>query len=259
MDNSTLHWERHFDLGESVYVSATRPFAWLGMGWDDLRANPWPSLFYGVAFAFGGWLIFGLSMNRGYLFTAAASGFFLVAPLLAAGLYELSRRRATGERARLIDSFSCWRRNSGGLSMFGVSLAVVAIGWERLTVIIFALFGGAEANPADPAMFMRDILFSGDFPYLVAVWVLTGFVIAATVFALSAFAVPMLLDREVDFATAMMTSLKAVTANLGAMVVWAALIVVLTLFGMATYMLGLIVVMPVLGHATWHAYREVVR
>jgi uncharacterized membrane protein len=259
MDNSSLQWERHFDLPEGVHVSPKRPFAWLGKGWDDIGANPWPSLAYGVAFALGGWLMFGLSLNRPYLFTAAASGFFLVAPLLAGGLYELSRRRAAGEPASLLDSFSCWRRNSGGLSMFGVALALVAIGWERLTAIIFALFGGTQLNPGDPATFMVDVLFSGEHLPLIVAWALAGYVIAATVFALSAFAVPMLVDRQVDFATAMMTSLKAVSANLPAMVVWAALIVALTIFGMATYMLGMIVVMPVLGHATWHAYREVVR
>lgn len=259
MDNSSLNLERHFELPESAHVSPIRPFAWLGKGWDDLGANPWPSLVYGIAFALGGWLIFGLSLNRPYLFTAAASGFFLVAPLLAGGLYELSRRRAAGERAFLADSFSCWQRNSGGLSMFGVALAVVAIGWERLTAIIFALFGGTELNPGNPATYMVDVLFSGEHLRLVAAWALAGYVVATIVFALSAFAVPMLVDREVDFVTAMMASLKAVLANLGAMVVWAALIVALTLFGMATYMLGMIVVMPVLGHATWHAYREVVR
>lgn len=243
MDNSSMQLERHFELPESATVSPLRPFAWLGKGWEDLGANPWPSLTYGIAFAIGGWLIFGLSLNRPYLFTAAASGFFLVAPLLAAGLYELSRRRAAGERAFLANSFSCWRRNTGGLSMFGVALAVVAIGWERLTAIIFALFGGAQLNPGDPATFMVEVLFSGEHLRLVAAWVLVGYVTATIVFALSAFAVPMLVDRQVDVATAMMTSLKAVSANLGAMAVWAALIVV----------------MPVLGHAAWHAYREVVR
>jgi uncharacterized membrane protein len=143
--------------------------------------------------------------------------------------------------------------------MFGVALAVVAIGWERLTAIIFALFGGTDLNLGNPATFMLDVLFSGEHLRLVAAWALAGYVTATIVFALSAFAVPMLVDRQVDFATAMMTSLKAVLTNLGTMAVWAALIVVLTLFGMAAYMLGLIVVMPVLGHATWHAYREVVR
>lgn len=258
MDNSFHRWEQHFDLPAVAHVAASRPFAWLRSGWDDLRSHPLTSLAYGAVFALAGWLILALTLDRGYLFTAAVSGFFLVAPLLAAGLYELSRRRSAGESTTFFDSFACWRRNSASLSLFGLSLAIVAIAWERLSAILFALLA-TGATPTDPTMFMRDILLSGDYPRLVAVWMLAGLAMAAFVFAISAVSVPMMVDKPVDIATGMMTSLKAVSSNLGAMAVWAALIVALTLVGFATLMFGLVLIMPLLGHATWHAYKDIVR
>ena len=134
---------------------------------------------------------------------------------------------------------------------------IVAIFWERLSAILFALFyNGAVPNLES---FYRDLLLSGDYWRLLVIYAAVGGVLAIVVFVLSAISIPMLLDRDVDIYTAMATSLVAVGRNIPAMAIWAILIVVLTAIGFATLLLGMTVIFPVLGHATWHAYRDLVQ
>ena len=237
-------------------ISWRRPFFWLLAGWRDLKANPLPSLAYGILFALGGDLILLSIIRHPHLVSVAVSGFFLVAPLLAAGLYELSRRTAQGERIMFIDSLRCFRRNGQSLAFFGLFLGLVAILWERFSAIAFALLGAG--NGLDTGAFLKGIVFSGEHDAFVAIWFTLGAMLALIVFALAVVAVPMLLDRNSDIVTAMMTSLQACIANTGPLLLWAVLIVTLTLTGFATFLFGLLLIMPILGHASWHAYRELV-
>lgn len=131
------------------------------------------------------------------------------------------------------------------------------IGWERLSAILFALL--YPGNVSDLSNFFGEVFGSGEFTRFVATYLVVGGVLAAVVFALSALAVPMLMDRDTDTITAAMTSVRAVAVNPGAMAVWALLIVGLMAVGFATLMIGMIVLLPLLGHATWHAYRDLVR
>lgn len=257
MDRPFGSLDQHFSLPDITRVDAARPLQWLARGWDDLLAAPGPSLTYGLAVAAAGWVIVALAAPRPYLVTVAVSGFFLLAPLIAAGLYELSRLRERGEPADLAESLNFVRRNSDAVSYFGVFLAVVAIGWERISAIVFALFYGGAAP--DLGNFLYSVFFSGEHVSLAAAWIGSGFLLALIVFLVSAVSVPMMLDRPVDTVTAMMTSVRAVAANLPAMAVWAGVIVALTVLGFATIMTGLVVIFPLLGHATWHAYRDMVR
>jgi uncharacterized membrane protein len=255
--SDTLHdLERHFSLPHIRRVPLDRPFQWLLLGWEDLRANPVASLAYGLLFAIAGDVILLLALPHPHLFTLAVSGFFLVAPILAAGLYEISRRHARGEPSTFFDTFGGFKRNGESLALFGLLLAIMAIAWERLSAILFALF--LSGDIADVGQFVEEVFFSGQHTGFVMAWFVVGGSLAVFVFAVSAVSVPMLLDREVDFATAAMTSFKAVSSNLRAMTLWAAIIVGLTLVGFATLLFGLIVIMPIIGHATWHAYRELV-
>ncbi|WP_153129812.1 DUF2189 domain-containing protein [Dechloromonas hortensis] len=237
-------------------VGWDRPFSWLMAGVDDLKANPLPSLAYGLLFALGGDLIILATLRYPYLVTVAISGFFLVAPLLAAGLYELSRQTARGKKPLFIDSLRCYRRNGQSLAMFGLLIALAVVFWERFSAIAFALLGPTSSG--DTGIFLSRIIFSGEHDLFALTWLALGGLLALLVFALSVISVPMMLDQESDFVTAMATSLQACLDNPGPLLLWAAIIVALTLVGFATALFGLILIMPILGHASWHAYRELV-
>lgn len=237
-------------------ISWSSPLAWLSAGWRDLKANPLPSLAYGLLFALGGDLIILATLDRPHLVTVAVSGFFLIAPLLAAGLYELSRRTAAGESILFIDSLACFRKNGESLALFGLLLALIAIMWERFSAIAFAILGSNSGGSA--GVFLSRIVLSGEHTAFIATWFALGAVLAAAVFALSVITAQIILDRDADIATAVMASLRAFSANSGPLLLWAALIVALTLLGFATLLFGLVVIMPILGHASWHAYRELV-
>lgn len=257
------HFTQPSALPDVRRVAPDRPLHWLRAGWQDLAASPAASLFHGFLFAFAGALILLLALPHPHLFSLAVSGFFLVAPLLATGLYEISRRHERGESASVGDSFAGWRRNGESIALFGLALALVGILWERLSAILFGLLysGGYDAT-MNFAGFLRAVVFSGENLGFAATWLLVGGALALFVFACSAVSIPMLLDRDNaaggDIATATLTSLRAVSENIPAMTVWAVLLVTLTLIGIATLLLGLIVLMPLLGHASWHAYRDLV-
>lgn len=248
--------DRHFPAPAVQRVSLGRPAYWLQAGLDDLFANPLPGLAYGLLFSIGGDLILLASMREPYLFMTALSGFFLVAPLLAAGLYELSRLRAAGApRPTFIESLGGLRRSAPALTLFGVLLAVVAVLWEQVTAVSFSLVADQEFG----LMEMVQLVAAGEHNAFIATWLILGAGLALVVFAFSVVSVPMILDRDADFVTAIMTSLRAFLLNLDVMVVWGAIIVLLVLMSFSTLMVGLVVAMPILGHATWHAYRELVK
>jgi len=237
-------------------IAADRPLRWLSAGWRDLKANPLPSLAYGLLFALGGDLIILALLNHPHLLSVAISGFFLVAPLLAAGLYELSRSRAQGEKLLFIDSLRCFRRNGQSLAFFGLILSLLMLFWERVSAVAFALV--AIDTPGQASAYLSDILLGGEHLAFTLAWLAAGGAALFVLFSLSVVAVPMMLDHDTDIATAMMTSLRACVHNAGPLALWAFLLVDLTLFGFATLLFGLVLIMPILGHASWHAYRDLV-
>lgn len=237
-------------------ISWHQPFIWLSRGLEDLKANPGPSLAYGLLFAIGGDLILLAALRHPYLLTVAVSGFFLVAPLLAAGLYELSRQTAQGQKILFIDSLRCYRRNGQSMALFGLVLGLAILFWERFSAIAFALLGDSSGVDAD--VFLSRILLSGEHGTFVVAWFIAGGLLALFIFALSVISVPLMLDRDSDFVTAMATSLQALLNNAGPLLLWATLIVALCLLGFVTLLFGLVIIMPILGHASWHAYRDLV-
>lgn len=249
--------DQHFSLPEVQKISLDRPTAWLKAGWRDLRANPIPSLAYGLLFGIAGDLILLASLNRPHLFTAAISGFFILAPILAAGLYELSRQHGAGRRPTFIESLSGLGRRAESLAQLGLVFALLGLVWERTSAIIFAMLGG-DAN-VDATHFVTQIVTTSDHRAFLVAWFVGGGFLALLTFAISVVSVPMVLDRDCDVVTAMMTSLRACAANLEALVLWAAIIVALTLLGFGTLLFGLVLFMPILGHASWHAYKELVK
>ncbi|MBL8833161.1 MAG: DUF2189 domain-containing protein [Rhodospirillales bacterium] len=236
-----------------------RPWVWLARGWADLQAAPKVSLAYGGAFVAASYAIalFLVATESVYLLLPLAAGFLLLAPLLAVGLYEASRLIGIGRTPTLGDALSAFRANPEHMAYMGFVLMLVNLFWTRMAMLIFALFFGSPRGTLQDLIDMT--LFSpASLPFLV-VGTLVGFVLAAAVFAISAVSIPMLLDRpETPVWVAIATSFVAVRENFKPMALWAALICAFTGFGMVPFFLGLAVTMPLIGHATWHCYKDLV-
>jgi uncharacterized membrane protein len=212
-------------------------------------------MFHGVLVAAGGLAIFAVSRGHWALLSGALSGFVLVGPILATGLYELSRLLARGEQPTLADAITAWRRGTRPLVWLGVWLGVAGTLWVLVSAGMFALF--VKVPITGPESFLRYVAaIQGNFLFLL--WLLLGGLGAALVFAATAVSPPLLLGRVIGLRSAILTSIRAVGENPGAMALWALIIMVATAVSMATLMLGFIIAIPVIGHATWHAYRDLV-
>ena len=235
------------------------PWAWLAAGWRDLWKHPSISLGYGLIFAAIGLLLsLGLLvLEISSLVLTIAAGFMLLAPMLAVGLYEYSRRLETGEPITFGNIAMVSTRSPAQLAFLGVVLMGVFLIWIRVATLLFALFFGSSPWPPI-AEFVPTLLFSWNGLTLLVLGSVIGAGIAFVIFAISAVSVPMLMSEDVDAVTAILTSIQAVLANFGPMFLWAWLIAILTAFGLVTGFVGLIVTFPLIGHATWHAYKALV-
>ena len=240
-------------------VATDRPWIWLTAGWRDMVATKPIALAYGGAVCLAGWVVSLLLFEAGTLWAIlpATSGFFLVGPLVAAGLYEASRLREQGRSPTLADVLGPFRRNGGQIAFIGLVLLVLHLFWVRIAGLLFMLFFGTSGIPSLEQL-PYAMLKSGQLlPFLV---IGTGFgcVLAAASFAVSAVSIPMLVDREISALEAITVSIQAVLENWKPMLLWAGLIVVFTGLALVPFYLGLVLVFPLVGHATWHAYRDVV-
>ncbi|NIJ15440.1 DUF2189 domain-containing protein [Sphingobium vermicomposti] len=231
---------------------------WLGAGWRDLTHRPIPSLAYGLVVfllsiaAIATLLLYG----RDYILFPALAGFMIVAPLLAIGLYEKSRLREQGGEIGLRQMLVV--KPAAGPQVFftGVLLSLLMLLWMRSAVLIYALFFGVRSFPG--LSHITAFLVTDPVGWIIlGVGTMIGGLFAAFAFAISVFAIPMLLDRKVDALTAMGTSMALVWNNLAPMIVWGGIVLALFVLCVATGLLGLIVIFPWIGHATWHAYRAV--
>src|SRR6056297_1382915 len=236
-------------------VPVSRPFVWLRAGWDDMLHHRGASLAYGWLVATLGALILAYSRHPVYIATAIAA-FLLVGPVITAGVCELSRRRDHGEEASFQLSLQSLGKNRGALLSFAAVLVAFGVVCFGLTALILQFTTGNIAPTLESSVW-ADVL-----PLLstsqAIVYAIAFVVLAAAVFAVSVVTVPMIIDRHVDALTAMRTSLRVAARDLPALVLWVVTIVALVLFGFVTWLLGFVIVMPLLGHATWHAYRDMV-
>jgi uncharacterized membrane protein len=244
-------------LPEVNRVDRGRPLVWLQRGWADFKKALAPSLIYGAWAAAFGFALLMVAWRSTYLVPALVGGFLLVAPFVAMVFYALSRQIEQGRPVDGAEAVFAWRRNTGSIALWGLALTLALIFWERLAAILFALSYGGEVR--DLQTLLSDVLLSGRYIALVFVYFAVGGLFALVVFVFGVVTAPMLLDRDVDVVTAALTSLRACLANPGATLVWAAVIAILTGIGFATLMLGLVIIFPLLGHASWHAYRDLVK
>lgn len=257
MEKTMETFDRSPDAPQIARIEATRPFEWLARGWQDFTDNAWPSIAHGLILVALGWLILLMFSTHIDLLAAAVSGFLLVGPVVAAGFYELSRLRAAGQPATFDASVEGAARNGKPLARLGLVLAALAVTWVVVSHLLFVqAFGGALPSVSDN--FYRTVIDWDNYGFL-AVYMSTGAVFAAVAFVLAAVSAPMIFDRGTNTVVAIAASIRAAAANPVAMIVWAVLIAVLTTIGFASFLVGLVIILPLLGHATWHAYRDLIR
>lgn len=269
MNDSTAHSETTETIGttEVTVAKAPRPvpqvrqvglaapFRWLARGARDLGANPGIALFYGLCFWAMAALLGVVFRNRPEYTMTLVSGCVLVGPFLAMGLYDVSRRREQGEPASLGASLTCWDRHLGSMGMLVLVLTVLELIWGRASLVVFAVF--FDTGMPSTASVLQAVFNPRNWQFL-GVYLVVGGVFAAVVFCTTVVSIPMILDRDLDAITAGLTSFRVVLENTATLLLWGAIVVALTLLALWPWALGILVVGPWLGHATWHAYRDTV-
>jgi uncharacterized membrane protein len=237
-------------------VSPLEPFVWLARGIDDL-VQCWPvNAAHGLLMVLLGWVLLALLGRHPYFVAAAVTGFLLVAPIMTTPLCELSRRREEAESLDFDSSLAPLARVGVPLLKFGIVLALFAVTWFVMSeAMLRELFDVSLPVVADT--YYRGFLDTANRPQVIA-YVATGAVLAAIVFALSVVTVPLIIDRHLRASQSIQTSLAVVARNPAAMVVWSALIAAIVIVGFASLLFGMIALIPMLGHASWHAYRDLV-
>lgn len=232
-------------------LSPKAPLGWLGEGWRYFNRTRTVSIIYGAVFAAIGALITWLGLSEPQFILTFWSGFLLVGPLFAMGLYRIAQLADQGESLRMA---TCWRVLSGkvgGVALFIVLLTVIMIAWIRFSSVAAALYVG-NVGASD---FIRALGTADGIGFL-AVLFGVGAVFAIAMFALTAWSLPMVLDGRADFITAIVVSVKATFEQPVPMLVWGALVAGLTIIGMLTFFIAFVVIFPLLGYATWAAYKE---
>jgi uncharacterized membrane protein len=237
-------------------IAIDRPWEWLGAGWKDLWQAPAASISYGLIFMIMGYVLVYLVEAQFHYALALTTGFLLAGPFLAMGLYDISRRLQMGEPATLRHALTAWRHNTMPILLFGILIGLLMIVWARLSAVLFGVIAASHSMTLNSTV--SQLFFSGSGLTFLLVFIGVGAVIATVVFAISVVAIPMMLDRKIDFIMAVLTSVTAVRANPGPMALWAALIVIFTGIGLISFYIGLVIALPLIGHATWHAYQELV-
>ncbi len=238
---------------EVRHVPARQAIDWVRRGWDDLKRIGWPGLAHGALIAILGGVLLALGSTHMYLTAAAITGYLLVGPVMTTGLCELARRREAREPVGFDESLQALARNPEGLLHFGGILGVIALLWFVLSAALLESMVSARVPSLAVALWGGASMFTA--AQLLG-YVVCGAVLAAIVFSVSVVSVPLIIDRHASAAEAMKASLRVTRANFPAMLLWAALIVLLTALGFVTLLLGMVVVAPLLGYATWHAYRD---
>ena len=238
---------------------------WLALGFKDLARSPLLSMMHGLVLALLGGLITWVAHDRFWLLAGSMSGFMVVAPVLATSLYAMSRAMERGEKVDfrlLINTWTQWQMrlrhepdSYWSLIRFGLLLGLAATGWVITSAALITLLAPVPIHT--PIDFIRHVVLAKQ-GYLFEIWVGLGAMMALPMFASSVISMPLLLDRQVTVMQAVLTSWKAVLTHPFQMTLWAFLIMGFSLLGIGSLFMGLILVVPMLGHGSWHAYRHMV-
>lgn len=231
-------------------LSLWAPFRWIRLGVADLIQAPQQSLVYGlvVAVLIGAVSLVAWFRGSQWIMFGMLGGFVFLAPLVCVGLYAISAQLERGQQPVLARSLrAAFRRHIGNEAVFALALLVIFLVWSRAAVIVTAVMFPTDGNPTTAELVSFLAFGSG-----------VGAIFAAVTFSASAFSLPMIMHRDVDSVTAIVTSVNAVLRNKGTMLVWLAIIVLALMLGVVTAFVGLIVIIPVIGYATWHAYEETI-
>jgi len=248
-ENQTMDRETMPFVAPCRIISPLAPFKWLRLGVGDLKRAPRESLMYGLimaaiiaAVAVGAW-----TYGTHWLMIAMLCGFVFLAPLTCIGLYAISAQLERGQPVSLARSLrAAFNRHLGNEMVFALALLVIFLVWARAGAVM-SVFLPSEANPD------LDELYA----YL-SIGSIVGAIFAAVTFSASAFSLPMIMHRDVDTITAIVTSVNAVLRNKLAMMVWLTIIMIGLLVGLLTGFVGLVVILPIIGFGAWHGYLETI-
>lgn len=233
------------------------PLRWLALGWRDFARCPKIGLFYGLCFFLMGQALWWVFQAAPEYMLGLSAGFLLLGPFLCLGLYDASRTLELGGHANgpsLRSTLTAWKASKGPMAIFAGMLLIIELLWGRASLVVFAVT--FNTMPSDQKL-LGDLLRLENIGFLLS-YSAVGAVFAGLIFVTSVISVPMILDRQVDAVSAGLTSMRACAQNPGVMLLWGALITLLVLLAMLPWFLGLLVIAPVLGHASWHAYRHLV-
>lgn len=245
-------------------IDMSQPLQWLGRAWHDMTRCGLISVMHGVAMALAGALMLWLAHDRFWFMAGAFSGFLLVGPVLATSLYALSRGLEQGQTASFSVVLKTWLNWQHGriqawgeaqwrLVRFGVLLALAGTAWVLISAGLITWL--APVPITSPVAFIEHVVLAKE-GLLFEAWLALGGALVAPIFASTVITIPLLLDRQVSVGQAIATSWQAIFANPVPMAIWGALIMALTFVGFATALMGLVLLVPLLGHASWHAYRD---
>ncbi|RCV91626.1 DUF2189 domain-containing protein [Billgrantia montanilacus] len=240
-------------------IGMDRPKAWLAAGFEDFRKATAVSLAYGMF-----WVGLSIAVTLGavmldlwHWLLPMVAGFMFLGPLVAVGSYGVSRAIEANRTPHLGDAFSAWRPHAGQLAMMGVMMMIFFLAWIRLATLLFALFYGFEA-PGPEALY-ASLLTTPQGLGMILVGSGVGAVLAFGAFTISVVAIPTLMDQDLTFMEGIEASVRSVSRNFRPMLLWAAILTGCVLVGILTFYIGLALILPVLGHASWHAYEDLVR
>ena len=227
-------------------LAISSPFKWLKLGWQDFRSAPGLSLAWGVFCWFLSTIVTLVAWRTGgwVLLLSVLSGFVFVAPLLAFGMYSVSRQLCLGNKPGLMQTLRAARRPFANSLVFALVLLVIFLLWARAGTMVHIFFPSTgEVRLADLSVYL-------------GVGTAVGSIFATICFMASVFSLPFIANRDADVITAVVSSINAVLRNRKTMCLWAVTVAIFTALGFVTAMLGFIVIIPLLGYATWHGYRD---
>jgi uncharacterized membrane protein len=241
---------------QTTAISAAEPWQWIMSGLETYKKMPALSLLYGGIFAALVAAVYALSSNVPWFTLSYLTGLVVLGPVIASGLYVANRDSDAGNRPSIKKSIQFLKARKTNLALFSLVLGVIMAAWIRFSALVFAI----KFNTMTPGIeAYTAMLSSPDGLITMAYFAGIGLLLVSVVFLFSAFAVPLILDKDVNFIEAMKTSYNTVTANPKAMLMWAFMILCLTAFGVATAFVGLALVFPLLGYATWESYKSLVK